>query len=132
MNTTYLETLPEATNKYKVELEAGEKVVFTAKLRAFGTEQDRTLGGESKFTLTNKRIIADNGKGCWIVRVAEDVASVKKVDNGKKFIFRTVYYAVDLHQEMPSGIPGIHMTGFHFYFDKKGMAGFDAIINEQK
>ena len=41
MNVGYLDLLPEVDNKFNVELEKGEKVVFTAKLKVFGTETDR-------------------------------------------------------------------------------------------
>lgn len=129
MNIHYIDTLPEVANTYHVELETGEKVVFTAKLVVFGTDKDRMLGTESTFTLTNRRIVADNGKGIWSFDLLEDVAGIRKYDNGKKFILRSVYYIVDLKQETESGIPGITMKGLHFYFDKKGLAAFDEIAN---
>ena len=45
MNIEYLNTLPEIKNKFNIELQDGEKVIFTANLSCFGTETDRFLGG---------------------------------------------------------------------------------------
>lgn len=43
MNIEYLNSLPEIENKYNVQLEENEKVVFVAELSRFGTEKDRVL-----------------------------------------------------------------------------------------
>lgn len=131
MNIQVLESLPEVINKYKENLEADEITVFTSKLNAFGTDKDRTLGGpESTFTLTNKRIIVNNGKGTWDFDLMDDVIGIRKYDNGKKFIMRTVYYVVDFKEEVESGIPGAFMKGMHLYLDKKNIALFDELLQK--
>ena len=105
MNVGYLDLLPEVDNKFNVELEKGEKVVFTAKLKVFGTETDRVLGGSnSRFTLTNRRIIADNGVGIWTVDIKEDITGCTKIQEEK-------------------------MTGFHFYFKKSDIEKFEKIMS---
>lgn len=71
MNLNYLNSLPEEKNKFKAVLENGEKVIFTSKNVIFGTEKKRCLGWETKVTMTNKRIIADNGKGIWTIDIAK-------------------------------------------------------------
>ena len=45
MYTAYLDNLPEAKNKFNVELDENERVVFTANLALFGTAPGRFLGG---------------------------------------------------------------------------------------
>lgn len=82
MNIEYLNSLPEIANKHNAKLEENEKVVFIANLSTFGTEKDRVLGTfDSKFTLTNKRIIADNNVGVWTINIAEDVVDLKKIES---------------------------------------------------
>lgn len=129
MNTKYFDTLPEVSNQYNVDLEDNEKVVFAAELSTFGTEKDRVLGspGSSDFTLTNKRIIANNGVGVWTVDLSDIVRCVK-VESGK-FIFKSVYFAVDLKMEMEYDYGKQRLTGFHFYFKKDATAKFEEIIN---
>lgn len=129
MNTEYLNTLPEVKNEYKVDLQEGEKVVFTGKLSTFGTEKDRMLGNyDSIFTLTNKRIIADNKVGIWTVDIQDDVVSCTKVEGGK-FIFKYVYFSVDLNKEIVFDNGQQKLSGFHFYFDKKDRPRFEEIMN---
>lgn len=130
MNTQYLGTMPEIANEFQVELQEGEKVVFTAKLTTFGTEKDQVLGRDnSKFTLTNQRIIADNGVGTWTIDIAEDVVSCRKVKYGA-FIFKGVYFAVDMNKEMIYANGTQKLTGFHFYFAKEDNERFEQIINK--
>ena len=76
MNRAYLDSLPEVRNKYGFQLEDGEKVVFTCKLAVFGTSQGAMLGGDNTvFALTNRRIMANNGRGIWCVSISdEDIA----------------------------------------------------------
>ena len=91
MNITYLNTLPEVENKFNIKLQDGEKVIFTAKPTCFGAETGRLLGSSnSKITLTNKRIIADNNVGVWTVDIAEDIVDYTKVESGA-FIFKSTY-----------------------------------------
>lgn len=83
MNLEYLNSLPEEKNKFKAELNDGEKVVFIAKNVTFGTDTGRAIGWDVKVTLTNKRIIADNGKGVWTIDIANDFKGCSVVDRGK-------------------------------------------------
>jgi hypothetical protein len=137
MNITYLETLPEVANKYKVYLQADEKVVFTAKLSTFGTETDRMLGNSSKFSLTNKRIIVDN---VWTVDILDDVAGCTKIVK-RGFVFEFACFSVALNKEIIFNGGVVlnkkvilngreeKMNGFHFYFNKKDTVKFEEIMN---
>jgi len=128
MNIAYLNNLPEVENIYDVDLDHDEKVVFTAKLTTFGTEKDEMLGNDSRFTLTNKRMIANNGVGVWTVDVAEDVISCERVDT--KFLFKKLtYFSVDLNTKIVFEDGFAELTGFHFYFNGKDTKKFDEIIN---
>lgn len=132
MNTEFLDTLPEVENKFGIELEQGEKVVFTAKLDTFGTEKDRMLGADSsKFTLTNRRIVADNGAGIWLADLKEDVVDCAEVCTGK-FIFKWSYFAVNLNKEVVFNDGKEKLNGFHFYFKKNDMKKIEAIMSKLK
>lgn len=129
MNTGYLDTLPEIKNKFNVELEEGEKVIFTAKLKVFGTETDRVLGGSnSRFTLTNRKIIADNGVGSWTVDIKDDITDWTKIQSGK-FIFKTTYFSINMNKEIVFNNGQEKMSGFHFYFKKQDIAKFEKIMS---
>lgn len=129
MNTGYLDTLPEIKNKFNVELEEGEKVIFTAKLKVFGTETDRVLGGSnSRFTLTNRKIIADNGVGSWTVDIKDDITDWTKIQSGK-FIFKTTYFSINMNKEIVFNNGQEKMSGFHFYFEKQDIAKFEKIMS---
>lgn len=128
MNTEYLNTLPEIKNKFSVELEPGEKVIFTAMPKVFGTESGTMLGMEdSRITVTNRRIIADNGNGLWITDIAEDVADMRRQEEGK-FILKSVYILVTLNKEVAYGMGIQKLSGYRFYFNKKDMETFEEII----
>ena len=128
MNIEYLNLLPEVENKYNVELQDGEKVVFVANLSTFGTEKDGVLGLSSDFTLTNKRIIVDNHVGVWTINIAEDIASCTKVQGGW-FIFKYVYFSVNLNKEVVFDHGRQKLSGFHFYFEKEETIQFEEIMN---
>lgn len=128
MNIEYLDTLPEVINKYKVELQDGEKVIFTAKPSCFGTETGRMLGMNPKITLTNKRIIADNNVGVWTVDIEDDIVECTKVTKGS-FIFKSTYISVTLNTEIVFNDGKEKMTGFQFYFNKKDINKFEEIMN---
>lgn len=83
MNLDYLNSLPEEKNKFKSEIGEGEKVVFIAKGVIFGTDSGRAIGYDTKFTMTNKRFLVDNGKGVWTIDIANDIAGCQIVDRGK-------------------------------------------------
>ena len=128
MNTDYLNTLPEIKNKFNVELELDEKVIFATKPKLFGTSEGRLLGLEdSRITMTNQRIMADNGKGIWTMDIAEDVVDMRRREEGK-FVFKGVYILVTLNKEVTYGIGIQKLNGYRFYFNKKDMAAFEEII----
>ena len=130
MNIEYLNTLPAVENKFSVDLQNGERVVFTAELDTFGTEKDRMLGMGSKLTLTNQRIIANNGPGIWTIDIFEDVKSCGKVEYKKLFgLLKGVYFAVDLNEELVFDSGKQKLTGFHFYFNAEDTAKFGEIVN---
>ena len=129
LNRGYLDALPETANTYGVGLLDDEKVVFTAALSMFGTETDRLLGaGNSRFTLTNKRMIADNGVGVWTVDILDDMTSCTKIEQGK-LIFKSVYFSVTLNTEIIFDDGKQKLNGFHFYFNKKDATRFEEIMS---
>lgn len=128
MNTDHLDTLPEIKNKFKVDLQPGEKVIFTAKPWAFTTESGALLGAdESRITMTNRSIIADNGQGIWITDIAEDVVDMRRMESGK-FLTKEVYILVTLNRELTYGIGIQKLNGYQFHFRRKDMAAFEEII----
>ncbi|MBO5349143.1 MAG: hypothetical protein J6A89_04925 [Clostridia bacterium] len=129
MNITYLNALPEVENKFKVKLQEDEKVIFNAKLTCLGTETGRCLGGpDSKMTVTNKRIIADNNVGVWTVDIADDIVDYTKVESGA-FIFKSMYILVNLNKEIVFNNETEKMNGFRFYFNKKDIIKFETIMS---
>lgn len=130
MNTDYLNTLPEIKNKFDISLEPGEKVILAVKSIVFGTESGGLLGwDDSRITVTNRRIIADNGLGVWTIDLAEDVEDVRKEERGK-FLMKEVYVLVTLNKEVTYGT-GQTLKGYRFYFKKKEMAVFEDIIRHK-
>ncbi len=128
MNNQYLNSLPQVKNKFQVDLQPCEKVVFTAKPFGFCSESGDVLGFDtSAVTMTNQRIIADNGQGIWITDIAEDVVDMRKVETGK-FLSKQVYILVTLNKEVTYGIGIQKLTGYQFHFRKKDMAVFEDII----
>lgn len=120
MNTTYLDTLPAITNTKGLQLDMGEKLVFTAPLSMFGTETDQLLGGTgSVLYLTNRRIAAHNTVGLFSANIATDVASYEAVTKGS-FVFKTSYTQVNLNTILAYGTDGATLRGFRFYFKRKG------------
>lgn len=128
MNTKYLYTLPEVDNKYNVQLEEGEKVVFTAKLITFGNEKNQRLeAGEAYFTLTNKRILADNTVGVFIIDLENEVTKIREVMSGF-WIFKSHYFAVDLNKEVVFDEGRQSLTGYVFYFNDEDTVAFNEIV----
>lgn len=129
MNTAYLDSMPDLKNKFKVPLLPGEKVVFTAKLWGISTDSDALLGADdSKLTLTNQRIIADNGAGLWITDIAEDVASMEHQETGK-FLSKEVFVFVQLNKAVTYGMGIQQLTGYKFHLGKKDMKAFDEMLS---
>lgn len=128
MDIGYLNLLPEVENKYNVNLQDSEKVVFVVNLPVFGTEKGSMLGTDCDFTLTNKRIIINNHAGIWTINVADDIANCAKVQSGR-FIFKSVYYSVTLNEEVVFDHGRQKLSGYRFYFDKEEIAQFDEIMD---
>ena len=131
MNPDYLNSLPEEKNKFKAQLLDGEKVVFIAKNVVFGTEKQRLLGLDTKVTMTNKRITADNGKGVWTIDIAEDIVSCRVFDEGKG-LNKSHGVAIDLNKQVVCGDKHetITLTGYVFGFRKKDEARFLEIADK--
>lgn len=127
VNESYAATLPAAENKYGVELLDGEKVLFAGKLSTWGDERDQSLGMNSVFTLTDRRIIADNGAGVWTIDLKEDASSVDIVRSGK-WIFKTTCFAVNLKNSLTYNDGKSVLNGFHFYFDKQDEKTVEVLI----
>jgi len=131
MNINYLNSLSEIENKYNVDLQDNEKVVFNAELTIFGTEKGSSLchaGVIPKFTLTNKRMIADSGSGIWTSDILHDVVSCNKVEYGK-WLFKSVYFLVTLNKEIIFDDGKQKLNGFQLYFNKEDTTKFEEIIN---
>ena len=130
MNVEYLNTLPEEKNKFKVQLEDGEKVVFIAKGVIFGNETGRALGYDTKVTLTNKRLIADNGKGVWTNDMASDFAGYSVVDRGKG-LMKEHFVQLDLNRPLVCGDANdpITVNAYAFVFKKNDEPRFLEIAN---
>lgn len=120
----YLDALPEVRNRFKLPLGSGEKVIFTAKNVDFGTETGRGLGFDSKVTLTNRRLVVDNGVGVWTVDVPDGVKGCRIKDEGVHSV------ALDLYEQIVCGTDEnpIVMTGFVFMFSQKDEARFMEIM----
>ena len=61
----------------------------------------------------------------WIIVV---LTSMAKVESGK-FIFKSVYFAVDLNTEIVFAGGQAKLSGFQFYFSKGDAAKFEEIMN---
>lgn len=128
LNESYVSSLQSAENTYNVELQDGEKVLFAAKLSTWGDEKDQSLGMNAVFTMTDRKIVVDNGAGIWKVAI-EDVADVTVVHSGK-WIFKTTYLAVSLKEPMSYEEGRGRLNGFHFYFGKQEEAVMEAMMKE--
>lgn len=128
MNMEYLNSLPKAENKFNVELEEGEYVIFAENMNTFGNEKDRMLGNNCNFTFTNRRMLIDNHAGVFTINVEEDIAGWKKVKGGFLFM-KWVYFAIDLLHEVVFDYGSQTLTGYHFYFDEEKTVRFEEIMN---
>ena len=130
MKTSYLDELPAVVNEFGVPLREDEKVVFTAELSVFGDEKDQMIGLRgSKFTLTNQRIIADNGPGVWEIDILEDVVSWVKIKKRFLLFSHSIYFLVALKEEMVVEYGKRTLIGFHFYFSKEKTLELEEIVN---
>ena len=129
MNFDYLDTMPEVRNKFKVQLLPGEKVVFTSKPWGFATDTGDILGADdSRITLTNQRLIADNGQGVWITDLREDVVDMRKMEAGDSFWSKEIFILVTMNKELAYGIGINKLNGYRLHFGKKDMKTFENII----
>lgn len=121
---SYLDTLPEVRNRFRLPLMGSEKVIFTAKNVDFTTETGRGLGVNSKLTLTNRRLVVDNGVGVWTVEIPDGVKGCRKNNEGAYSV------ALDLYDKIVCGDDEhpIVMTGFVFMFSKEDEARFMEIM----
>ncbi len=130
MNTYYLDILPEIQNKYKVNLQPGEKVIFTAKPYGFAADTGTLLGDDtSRITVTNRRILADNTLGIWEIDIAEDVVDMRRVKIGK-LLAKQEFILVSMNKELTFGVGIQKLNGYRFHFRKKDMAMFEGIIEK--
>lgn len=128
MNIEYLNKLNELDNIYDAKITEDEKVVFTSKLKTFGTEKQRNLGIDAKLTMTNKNIIIDNGAGIFEINIIEDIVDCKKEEN--KFLFiKNTYFRIKLNKEVVFNNGKEKLNGYVLYFDKVGTCEFEEIIN---
>ena len=121
MDTAHLDAPPEVRANFPFDLADGEKVIFSAPLSSFGTEEDTFLGGsQSKLCLTNRRLVANNTVGLWTVDLADDVVGAELVKRGG-FLSNAVV-RVDLAQELVYGDAQDGqgtLRGFRFYLKPK-------------
>ncbi len=129
MNVRYLDSLPAQPNIYNVDLGIGERVVFTAKMKMFGTEIGELLGTGSnlKFTLTNKRLFAENPYGVWTADLYDDVVSFVLEDRSVLFI-KNIFFLVMLNKEIVFAGGARRLRGFQFYFNKHDTERLNLII----
>lgn len=129
MNFNYLNSLPEEKNRFKVELENGEKVVFTAKNVGFGRENHNIICYQANFTVTNCRIIANTDNAVFAMDFA-DIVQCKYFEDGKG-IWANKGYEVTLNEPIECGSPNGTMIipAFIFVFtQKKIMTRFREIV----
>ena len=131
MNTSYLDIMKEIRNKYKASLNEGEKVVFTAKLWGMHSDDDVLLGADTLFTMTNRRIIADNGGGAWTADISDDVTDMYYGTIGK-FLTKEEFIQVDLNKEITYGMGIQKLHGFRFHFKKGDRNKMLEIIDHMK
>lgn len=129
MNIDYLNSLPEDKNKFKVQLGESEKVVFIAKGVIFGTEAGRALGYDCRLTLTNRRLVIDNGKGVWTADMASDFTDYQVVDRGKG-LMKEHFIQLDLKNPVVCGDARERITvyGYELRLKKKDEPRFLEIM----
>lgn len=128
MDRAYFDSLPEVQNIFGFPLAPGEKAVFAAKLKMFGTEMGEILGnGGSKFTLTNRRMFAANPIGLWTVDL-EDINSFVYDDRSVLFI-RNIFFSVGLDRRIYFDNGRRSLSGFQFYFGKKDTEALRVLIS---
>lgn len=127
MDLGYLNLQPEAENKFNINLEEGEKIIFATVMPTFGTEKDRMIGSNCEFTMTNQRMLINNHAGIWTLDIAEDLAACKKVEGGF-WKFKYAYYAIDLSEDVIFDNGQQRLSGYHFYFAKEDMDRFGELM----
>ncbi len=127
MHTEVLAQLPAAENTFHIALNEGERVVYTMTLHMLGTETDEFMGKDCSFTMTNQRIIIDNGVSTWTGMIAEDVLDCQKVVSGS-FLMKMTYFLLSLKEEVTYA-KGKTFKGFRLYVKKKDIARFEEIVH---
>ena len=128
MNIEYLNKLNEIENIYDAEITEDEKVVFTSKLKTFGTEKQQNLGIDAKLTMTNKNIFIDNGAVTFKINILDDIVDCKKEEN--KFLFiKNTYFRINLNKVVVFNYGKEKLNGYVLYFDKMATCEFEKIIN---
>ena len=128
MNIEYLNKLNEVANIYDAEITEDEKVVFTSKLKTFGTEKQQNLGIDAKLTMTNKNIFIDNGAVTFKINILDDIVDCRKEEN--KFLFiKNTYFRINLNKVVVLNEGKIKFNGYVLYFDKMATCQFEKIIN---
>jgi len=130
VNLAYLDSLPEVANRFKVDLEDGEKVVFTASLVVCDTEKRYALGIiGNEFTLTNKHIVIYTAYGLFTVDIKEDTADCVANKSKIKRLFNLDYFSINLNKEMIFDNGKRKLKGFRILFNKRiDMTRFEKIM----
>lgn len=126
-NVEYLNALPEIANKYKVNLQDGEKVVFNAIMPAFGPTTGGFLGTDSKFTLTNKKMVFNNGRGVWTIEL-EKITKCIRIERIELKFFKNVFFEVYFDGVIIYNDGKDKLSGIQFGFKKKVMPQFEEIV----
>ncbi len=114
-------TVPDAENKHGLKLCDGERVLFAAKTDAFCTETQQTLKWDCKFTMTDKQIVVDGGDKIWRMKIPEDIARFRTVEEGHG-LMKIRYAAIDLKKDTEGFIVNAAPNkGYVIYFKKKDM-----------
>lgn len=99
-------------------MQENEKVVFTSVFPLVGNDKGTLIGMDVKLSITNKRLIFNNGAVLWTFNIFEDFKDFNKVNYGK-YIFKGYYYAIALNDEMIYDNGKQKTSGLQFYFNKK-------------
>lgn len=129
MNLGYLDSMDEVTNIFRVELNAGEKVVYTDKLMQLGDNKDMRIAWDCNLTLTNKRIVVDTQGGVWTFDLEDDIAECSRISGGF-WIFKYTYLKVVLKNTIIYGQEMNTLNELHFYFKDNKVAPFEEIMNK--
>lgn len=130
MHMQNLGGLKEAANKFKLDLFDGEKVIFATELATFGTGDGQKPGsGQTRpatFTMTDRRIVAENGVGYWEINISDIESCNKRWDRSRTIV--APYFAFSLADEIEYDGGARALRQFHFYFNNHDTSKLEAII----